>query len=400
LDAGYYSNPCWLDSLFGCILRYTDIGWSRVWNPNPVTLNWDAPPLRLESLDQYDGPAKDRMAGVVQASLDGFTLDRSSEWLAPWLIADPTVLLGANNASPHWFYKQLIHTGGTKLADDLIPNPDPNWRGGYRKPDSWNQRWEGSDSTQLMAAFTTIFIWLPFVGNVNIPIPYWSGDWGGTGGLFGKDSEGSASAGPLTGDVSPFPSIMPFNIFNPTQRQTALRKYRDVANIEQATSTQNRNLTSPPLLVEVERDAMTVSTSATSNSQLAGRANLSIGRGGNSLEPVTGAGCTAGRIARNAPRVATAFGVGNFDVGNGVAGSCMRAMAKAEAYFSRPSGLYPREDGMAEYGSLYSPYWQARLVPTTAAEQTASMILHRLTAFTGTNAGASAASTRLVNATP
>jgi len=52
----------------------------------------------------------------------------------------------------------------------------------------------------------------------------------------------------------------------------------------------------------------------------------------------------------------------------------MRALAKAEAYFSRPAGLFPRGDGKQEYGSLYSPYWQARLVPNTAFEQIGSIL--------------------------
>jgi hypothetical protein len=56
----------------------------------------------------------------------------------------------------------------------------------------------------------------------------------------------------------------------------------------------------------------------------------------------------------------------------------MRALSKAEAYFSRPTDLFPRGDGKTEYGSLYSPYWQARLLPSSLLEQTASLLFQGL----------------------
>lgn len=42
------------------------------------------------------------------------------------------------------------------------------------------------------------------------------------------------------------------------------------------------------------------------------------------------------------------------------------ALASAEVYFERPVALdmFKRGDGMREWGSLFSPYWQARLVET------------------------------------
>ena len=40
----------------------------------------------------------------------------------------------------------------------------------------------------------------------------------------------------------------------------------------------------------------------------------------------------------------------------------------------RPTTLFPRGDGKAEYGSLYSPYWQAHLLPSGIPEQAASII--------------------------
>jgi hypothetical protein len=56
----------------------------------------------------------------------------------------------------------------------------------------------------------------------------------------------------------------------------------------------------------------------------------------------------------------------------------MRALSKAEAYFSRPADIFGRGDGKTEYGSLYSPYWQARLVPNDTLEQAASLLFQGL----------------------
>jgi hypothetical protein len=63
----------------------------------------------------------------------------------------------------------------------------------------------------------------------------------------------------------------------------------------------------------------------------------------------------------------------------------MRSLSKAQVYFSRPttdSGLtwFKRTIGTAgatELGSLYNPYWQARLMPNDFIEQYISMEIHR-----------------------
>lgn len=48
------------------------------------------------------------------------------------------------------------------------------------------------------------------------------------------------------------------------------------------------------------------------------------------------------------------------------AAGALHALATAEVYFQRPAA---RADGRVEYPSLFSPYWQARLVPTPAGER-------------------------------
>jgi len=54
----------------------------------------------------------------------------------------------------------------------------------------------------------------------------------------------------------------------------------------------------------------------------------------------------------------------------------MRSLTKAQIYFSRPPKLWSRGDGKTELGSLYSPYWQARLAPNSFIEQYASLTYH------------------------
>lgn len=50
----------------------------------------------------------------------------------------------------------------------------------------------------------------------------------------------------------------------------------------------------------------------------------------------------------------------------GAPGGQVAAMARGEAFFERPA---PRRDGKTERPSLYSPYWQARLVGSTPADR-------------------------------
>lgn len=322
-----------------------------------------------------DGPKKDRMAGVVTRSLDEFTTDRSKMWWAPQLV-DPLIVFGPNAYINGWFFKMLFHDGATKLADDRGPSGRAGGPG-FRKDDSWNQRWTASDSTTAVGIVTcpvVIFGW-----TFNIPCrPIFSG----SPGTIGDDASGTASAGPNSGDLS--------------KDKTALRIYRDVTDIEQATDKDHQNLRSPPLLVEIERPTNTISTSANVTANSVGGGRLGIGRSAGDVDP---AGCGIGNVARNAPQISTAFGRGNLDVGDGAANNCMRAISKAEAYFSRPSNLFPREDKLAEYGSLYSPYWQARLMPNSAAEQSASLILHGLRDFQSFGAGLSGDATELLKLT-
>jgi len=399
-DNGYHDRDCKWDTIFGC-------AWwgSWYWVSNIERKNYPTAP-------SDDGPAKDRMAGVVLASRDEFTRDRSKDWNLPWLI-DPSFILRTSNpvAPPGWFWKKLYHDGQTVLDDAKMPGgPGSPGAWGYRKSDSWNNHWLGTDSTSLRAGgVLPVFFWP--IGNVWINAPVlWR--WSSDSDLGGSDASGNAAAGEQCG---PEPSIWdglaiffgggitgdkpscrtgPIWKAKVASRKDALRPYRDVTNIAQATPTANQNWSSPPLVVEVEKQTKKITTSPSVTRNAAGGGVLGIGRADGAVDPP---GCGLGNAARNAPPVTAAFGTGNLDLGDGTANNCMRALAKAEAYFSRPTDLFPRDDGLMEYGSLYSPYWQARLVPNSTTEQFVSLGLHGVSDWKSFGAGAASAATSLFN---
>lgn len=79
-------------------------------------------------------------------------------------------------------------------------------------------------------------------------------------------------------------------------------------------------------------------------------------------------------------------GTGQFSTDNGAPQGKMRSLSKSQVYFSRPTSdsalaWFKRVNGTAtqtEVGSLYNPYWQARLMPNTFIEQYISMEMHRV----------------------
>jgi hypothetical protein len=437
-DEGYHDNTCIADTIFGCFMREDRWGF----NPDPRNWTWRSNPkqkVHQAQPDFDDGPEKNRMAGVVTASLDPFSTDRS-----PGLRYIPFLVDTCNGLkTPNCLLnKSVIVSGSTALANDdldIPPNWSEYWKGSFRRDDAWNHAWKAKDSATIHWTFTTN-VFIP-IANIFLPFYQRTSESPGALNWFGiNDGEGEAQAGPgvlrriglptsvsdiitmaasgnkpeFIHNIDPLPSAFKIeqcakgkgcpgaltpgqtDIFN-----TALRVYRDTKNIDQASPSQNTNFKSPPVLVEVERDTRTISTSSNSNASPAMQelANLSIGRlskgsDGSSIP----AGCSTAASARQVPPVTSVFGRGNMDLGSAGVGSCMRAIAKAEAYFSRPNKLYARADNNQEYGSLYSPYWQARLIPTTASDQAASLILQGQAQFTGTTAGSSIPSQALVRA--
>jgi len=62
----------------------------------------------------------------------------------------------------------------------------------------------------------------------------------------------------------------------------------------------------------------------------------------------------------------------------GIVNDTLYGVAKAETYFSRPRDLWKRADGYREYGNLYNPFWQTRLIDTTNKERFAAVFAANL----------------------
>ena len=82
------------------------------------------------------------------------------------------------------------------------------------------------------------------------------------------------------------------------------------------------------------------------------------------------------KIALARTSAATGIGVGRMQLKDEARGGDMRAMASAQVYFNRPPNYAPfsrmvwgRSDRKFEQGSMFSPYWQARLVETPLVDR-------------------------------
>lgn len=271
----------------------------------------------------------DRQANVIFNSQDGFYNFRSYPWPLPILI-DPTKAIPGNFGT---MFMVMYHSGGTELK---------NKSGTYMKS------WTAADSTGL---FTILMVWLfvPFPLPLPIPIPTPQGYGAalagsandlqpGTGNFNHNFAEayGSAFVNPLT--------MAPawINVANGTgatlDSNGGLKKYWDVTDRVQATATAHQNVNGPELLIEVEKPMSTISISSSPS--------MNIGGGD----------------------------TGQLWLADGTEGNTIKALSKAQSYFARPKKLFARDDGKTEYGSLYSPYWQARLMPNSIIEQGASIL--------------------------
>jgi Flp pilus assembly protein TadG len=286
-----------------------------------------------------DGDKADRFGNVTINSLDYFSRDRSTRhsWMGfegPYItpaIVDPTVLIPTVNGVLTMF---LWHRGGTELK---AVDPD-----GVVK-----RTWTALDATGL---FGVAIIWIelplpPFVIPIVIPaFPIPVGHGAAQSGVemtgattlsdsndFAVDDASKAYGGAYRGWLTAVPAAL-------QQSEGAgstltgltlggkggLRTYQDVKD------NKSENLSAPPLILEIEMAGTDIKTS---NSMTGGR----------------------------------------FAMAPGTRSNAMRAMSKAEAYFSRPTKLWARADSKTELGSLYNPYWQAHLLPNTFAERYVSL---------------------------
>jgi hypothetical protein len=280
-----------------------------------------------------DGAKGDRMAQVTVDSLDGFTKERSTKgggpaknfpemmYLLPITI-DPTRFIPYQSGG---LLMYLWHRGGTELKN--INNA--------------KKTWSAMDGTGF---FGIGIFWISIIGiPIPIPIPF----------PFIPMGYGAAQAGPDAPlDTQNFatPAADAYGkIFGNVNTAGAagiqkgkgagatldsgagLRTYFDVKKAEAGKD----NLVGPPLILEIEKGAANIPNS-------------------NSISG------------------------GQFTLTNGTRSNYMRSLTKAEVYFSRPPKLWARGDSKTELGSLYSPYWQARLLPNSFVEQYISLAFHLL----------------------
>ncbi len=79
---------------------------------------------------------------------------------------------------------------------------------------------------------------------------------------------------------------------------------------------------------------------------------------------------------------------GRFGLNEALADDELAVLAKSELYFSRPTDSlashFHRGDGQAEYGSGFNPYWQARLIETSYADQVLALLMQQKEDFINT----------------
>jgi hypothetical protein len=274
---------------------------------------------------------QDDFADVVTnaATLDGFVKNRDSvRSVAPnfqQLNDSANKICGAGSS----FTINVTHDGGTQLRNDKsgwqsIDASTAHFRISCLGPIESEAGYGGSANGNITNYMT------------HPPFAAWQ-DWEGYGGYFNFGYTGSSKPGWQVPDAmaeqfreGPGPSLDPSN--------GGLLPYQEVNGAPRAAQ-------APRITIEVTRNSDTLVKT--------------IGlQGGGRMQVVTNA-----------------------------AGSAMRALSSANAYFVRPDetsfsnstigGLmhadqWARADHRTEYPSLFSPYWQATLAPVSAAEREAA----------------------------
>jgi hypothetical protein len=277
-----------------------------------------------------DGDKGDRMAQVTVDSLDEFSHDRSTKNGGPWknfpemmyltpFVVDPTRFIPFQNGA---LLMYLWHRGGTELKNIS---------------DS-KKTWSAMDGTGF---FGIAIFWISIIGiPIPIPIPFpfipmgWGAAQAGPDANLNPDNNFGTETSDAYGGI--YESVNTAGAAaiqrgkgagTTLDSKAGLRTYFDVKKVDQD------NLIGPSLILEIEKADSTVPTS-------------------NSISG------------------------GQFTLKNGTQSGYVRSITKAQVYFSRPPKLWTRDDKKTEMGSLYSPYWQARLAPNSFLEQYASMSFH------------------------
>ncbi|XAH24322.1 pilus assembly protein TadG-related protein [Xylophilus sp. GW821-FHT01B05] len=288
---------------------------------------------------QYDARAgqSDRFADVVTDgdTLDGFIKDRGTTTRTMGHLG--SAYKGCKGAFAAFLGLALTHGGGTQLTQD-------------------RSRWQGLDATDEEGALTCW--WATPAGPVGFVMPLaFSHGRGGAGTGSGSsyvERSGYGSYRNFGGTLLNPATFIAANLQYQSgtgssldARSQGLRPYQELTAQARPAAGQDDNFNrAPHITIEVERPGASLGTS----SRLL---------------------ADAGRLQQD----------------DKLASNSMRALASASAYFIRPddrSGLagrlrsaaqWARADGRFEYPSLFNPYWQASLTPTTDTEKLAAIAM-------------------------
>ena len=262
---------------------------------------------------RWTGDDRLRLKGVVDESLDAFV--KGPRGVDVTLFPLPSLCFGNPVAGPHAWFQELHKRGGTVMAPEL-------------------ERWEAGDTLSLH-------------------------DWRPKRGLFGvfkgcRDVEslplGWGAAEASSGDDMPF--VVSGDDVGPA---TGL-----IANPGDV-----RHNPSATMLAEAGISGLGY-PGFSAYSGIAEVRDLDYAALANPRFPVNRVAVLAraeGEDARTANHLNV--GVGRLRLAENFAGSRLWSLSAAEVYFRRPAGAPER----LEYASLYSPYWQVRLVEPSAAQR-------------------------------
>lgn len=290
------------------------------------------------SFSQFDpkstsgAAADDRFANVVFNSEDDFYLNRTSPiWITPSLI-DPTKFVVPYNYGTSIMF--LAHSGGTEWKENVNGEK--------------YQTVTGLDATGL---FALLVIWNPFPP-FPIPIPILLPQ--GYGAAMCGTGSGGSLLQPASNNLNhDFTAAYGNTFVNPLTMAAGwmsvgqgpgaklgpcgLKKYYDVKDHATGTTA----YLGPPVALEIYKPIAKIRQS---NSPAPG---LNVADGDTDAD---------------------------LYLEDGTESSKIKAISKAQVYFSRPKSLFGRGDKKTEYGSLYSPYWQVSLTSNTLLEQVVSIL--------------------------
>lgn len=307
-------------------------------------------------------PRKDgdnRMINVTQASTDLFYKNRALVpiWPIPILI-DPTRLVNPGFGP---LLVMRFHSGGGSLR--AASAGDTHGRG-----------WTSLDSAGYLIILSLTLNILGIPIPIPIPLPPLPA---GSGAAAAGDSSFVSQAG-----ISPFGAVQHRNDTNSGPEPSAMVQFGG-AHINPMTLTSawirtamgpGQNMDSNAGIKPYIEVAANVGNPTSNQAVVASQQHLNdiappwileVRRRNNTLITSTTGGYTIGGSSD-----------GQLALPAALADNEMRAMSSAEAYFSRPNdvAILKRPDNKVEWGSTYSPYWQARLRANSIPEQAASVL--------------------------